>query len=278
MAALLLRYRDFAPGWPFHAALVAIQPGQRDQVRLHKHADFHEVVLVTEGHGTHRVAGAATPLRRGDLVLVRPHDEHEFTGSLSFINIAFPTEQWRVFTDIAGVASARDWDLQENPPVVHDTTDRLLDPFAAALAVYAKGPPRPLNAIRLWTAALDCLEQAAGADHDARPGWLVQACASFASEDNLRAGLPRLLQLAAVSHGHLARSMATFYGSTPVEFVNERRLAHASVLLTTTTEPVGTIALRCGFTSQSYFGRCFRRRYACTPREYRLRARQAVVP
>lgn len=113
---------------------------------------------------------------------------------------------------------------------------------------------------------------------DFRPAWLVRACEAMRAEENLQAGLPRMLQLAMVSHGHLARSMATHYGTTPVEFISQSRLERSAVLLATTAESIGRIAERCGFTSQSYFGRRFRQRYDQTPREYRDHARRAVVP
>ena len=97
-------------------------------------------------------------------------------------------------------------------------------------------------------------------------------------EDNLRAGLPRLLTLAMVSHGHLSRMMRQHYGCTPVEFVTSSRLAHAATLLTSTTAPVGRISDRCGFASQSYFSRRFSDQFGVSPRLYRDRARRAVAP
>lgn len=97
-------------------------------------------------------------------------------------------------------------------------------------------------------------------------------------EDNLRAGVGRLVHLAAVSHGHLARSLNLHHGTTPVAFVNQRRLHHASLLLTTTNESIGRIAERCGFSSQSYFDRRFSERFGCTPRAYRQPAQRVVAP
>jgi len=32
---------------------------------------------------------------------------------------------------------------------------------------------------------------------------------------------------------------------------------------------IGDIAYACGFNEVSYFNRCFRRRFACSPREHR---------
>lgn len=280
MAGTVLRYADVARHRPYHAALVPVPGGRAKPPRPHAHADFHELMLVTHGSGLHRVSGHDLPLRTGDLVLVRPRDEHQFAAAapdgMSFINVAFPSQRWRAFTDVAGIAAAGAWDAAPVPPTVAVTDEAVFHRFRDALASQNS---RGVDLVRLWAEVLPPLsDDAIGRPVDGRPAWLVAACASMADEENLRAGLPRLLELAAVSHGHLARSMAAHLGCTPVAFVTERRLVHAALLLTTTSVPVGQIAHRCGFGSQSYFGRRFAERHGHTPRDHRERSRRAVVP
>jgi AraC family transcriptional regulator, dual regulator of chb operon len=274
-----LRFADVAGRAPYHAALVPIgDPGSRGL--LHSHADFHELVFVVAGRGWQQVAGQRQHLARGDLVLVRPHDAHEFGsgrgGEFQFINVAFPSERWRAFADFAGVPGAAAWDLAPAPVLARDAPAPAEQAMWHMLAAY-QDTSSALDVIGLWTAIIPVLAPAAGGE-DIRPPWLVRACAAMRSEENLRAGLPRLLQLASVSRGHLARSMSRHLGCRPVEFVNRARLAHAAALLATTSEPIGGIASRSGFSSQSYFDRLFHARYGQTPRAYREQARRAVVP
>ncbi|MBN6051673.1 helix-turn-helix domain-containing protein, partial [Nonomuraea sp. RK-328] len=278
----ILRWVEFAVGLPYHAALVPVTGGRRDRPEPHSHADFHELVFVTAGAGVQRVGESEMPLRAGDVVLVRPHDRHEFagtaTGGMRFVNIAFPSERWRAFADLAGLAGTADWDRLALPlAAAADPDGPVAAEFARVLAAYS-GTPRVLDLVRLWTAVIPILERAAGGAVDRRPGWLVAACVAMSREENLREGLPRLLETAAVSPGHLARSMRAHYGCTPVAFVVRRRLEHAALLLTTTTEGIGRIAQRCGFSGQSYFGRLFRETYGMAPRDYREASRRAVVP
>ncbi|MEV0148237.1 MULTISPECIES: AraC family transcriptional regulator [unclassified Nonomuraea] len=278
----ILRWVEFAVGLPYHAALVPVTGGRRDRPEPHSHADFHELVFVTAGAGVQRVGDSEMPLRAGDVVLVRPHDRHEFAGTaaggMRFVNIAFPSERWRAFADLAGLAGTADWDRRELPLAAGaDPDGPVAAEFARVLAAYS-GMPRVLDLVRLWTAVVPLLERADGRAMDGRPGWLVAACVAMSREENLREGLPRLLETAAVSPGHLARSMRTHYGCTPVAFVVTRRLEHAALLLTTTTEGIGRIAQRCGFSGQSYFGRLFRDKYGMAPRDYREATRRAVVP
>ena len=274
-----LRYADVAAGRPYHAALVPISEADR-RVRPHSHADFHELVYVVRGRGCQQLAGGRQDLSAGDLALVRPQDAHDFSarrdGEFRFINIAFPSERWRTFADFAGMATATAWDLAPEPVLARGTPDRVGRAMADTLAAY-QDAASALDVIGLWAVIIPVLHEAAGGT-DVRPGWLVRACTAMRREENLRAGLPRLLELASVSHGHLARSMAGHFGCRPVEFVNQVRLSHAAMLLATTADPIGRVAERSGFSSQSYFDRLFRARYGQIPRAYREQARRAVVP
>jgi AraC family transcriptional regulator, dual regulator of chb operon len=273
-----LRYADVAEGRPYHAALVPISESAR--MLPHSHDDFHELVYVVRGWGWQQVAGVRQELSEGDLVLVRPQDAHDFTTrrdeEFQFINIAFPSERWRMFADFAGMATATAWDLAPDPVLARSTPRGVGRAMLDTLAAYQDGASA-LDIIGLWTVVMPVLHEAAGGT-DIRPGWLVRACTAMRSEENLREGLPRLLQLASVSHGHLARSMSEHFGCRPVEFVNRIRLSHAAMLLATTAEPIGRVAERSGFSSQSYFDRLFLARYGQIPRAYREHARRAVVP
>lgn len=58
----------------------------------------------------------------------------------------------------------------------------------------------------------------------------------------------------------------------PMEFLNQRRLdAAARQLRQQPTASITEIAFRNGFNASQYFATCFRRRFGCTPQEYRSR-------
>ncbi len=58
---------------------------------------------------------------------------------------------------------------------------------------------------------------------------------------------------------------------TPIQALNYWRLDHAAHLLRTRSEiSITELALDCGFSSSQYFSRAFRRRFRCSPREYRI--------
>lgn len=271
----MLRYEAVAPGLPYHIATVPVPAESPGRPPPHSHADFHELMYVTAGTGEQRIGAHVMPLRRGDLILIRPQDVHDFTGlgraGMRFVNVAFPTRDWRAFADLVGISFAADWDTARLPVLAHDVE---LEADFDQLRGTSGERGRALDLVRLWTAVLPPLEAAMGTTADARPPWLVSARSGMVREDALREGLPCLLRRARVSHGHLARSMMAHYGQTPVQFLTERRVAHAATLLATTVESIGTVAERTGFASQSYFARVFALHRGCSPRDHRERARQ----
>lgn len=277
----LLRFADEALGKPYHAALVTQSPSAGVSA-LHGHADFFEFMGVLDGHGRQLLPGGAQWLRAGDVALVRPRDRHALQGlspgGMRFVNIAFPAKAWQGFADLVRLPDAT---TAADPPVwrlegvlagqAQQVFRRALDRF--------HHKPTMLDVLRFWTDLVELLgagraEPAAGG----RPDWLGRVCAEMRREENLRGGVPRMLRLAAVSPAHLSRSMRSYKGTTPTAFVNELRLERAAELLATTTEPVTRIAYRCGFSSQSYFTRCFGVANRVAPTEYRRRAWQAFVP
>lgn len=58
-------------------------------------------------------------------------------------------------------------------------------------------------------------------------------------------------------------------GVTLGEYLTERRIAMAKELLQFTAEPIGNIALKCGFADQGYFSKVFSARVGCPPSLFR---------
>lgn len=72
-----------------------------------------------------------------------------------------------------------------------------------------------------------------------------------------------------MSRVNLYRKMMAVCGQTPSEFIKALRMEEAYRLLTTTSLPVNIVAGRCGFTSSSYFAKCFKSRYGILPTNVR---------
>jgi AraC-like DNA-binding protein len=68
------------------------------------------------------------------------------------------------------------------------------------------------------------------------------------------------------------------FGTSPMQFLQERRLAVARRLLETTDLPVTTICLWVGFTSLGTFSWLFRKRFGLSPRQFRGRQGGPAIP
>jgi AraC-like DNA-binding protein len=271
-------FEKHALGRPYHAALVDL----RTRSEPHRHRDYCEIMVIVDGTGEHIVyAPNGSPqvfeLRGGDVVFVRRQDRHQIVGAVRFYNVAFPATAWRAFVALAKVDIGTEGAGLPAHTIIDD--DQAARACAEVLDAFHRNP-RELDLVRFWTAVVplfmgkpDSMGMETGI-----PDWLASATAAMRREDNLRAGVARLLALAHVSAAHLSRSMRRHYGMTPSEFVADLRLQQASTMLATTTRQITDIAHTCGFGSTSYFSRRFRAAHGVTPRQFRYSARHAFVP
>lgn len=84
-----------------------------------------------------------------------------------------------------------------------------------------------------------------------------------------RITLDTLANIVHLNKFYLSRIFKTTVGQTPIEFLNERRMEEACVLLKTTDLTISEIASMIGFSSQSYFSELFLKHRNKTPTNYR---------
>lgn len=78
-----------------------------------------------------------------------------------------------------------------------------------------------------------------------------------------------LLNYSNLSRSECFRCFKRYIGTTPVEYINEYRLSQSTFLLTNTDMDIMEVCLACGFSSASYYGKLFKKRYGITPLAYR---------
>ena len=72
-----------------------------------------------------------------------------------------------------------------------------------------------------------------------------------------------------MSRMNLYRRLHALTGQTPTEFIRDIRLKHAASLLASgTSATVSDIATRVGFSSPSYFAKCFKEKFGVQPKDY----------
>jgi AraC-like DNA-binding protein len=101
------------------------------------------------------------------------------------------------------------------------------------------------------------------------PASLKRACAYIESHLAERVSIEQLAAVAVLSVFHFARAFKQSQGTTPHEYIVDRRIAHARALLKETDTPLSEIALVSGFADQSHLARHFKRRVGVSPRAFR---------
>lgn len=84
-----------------------------------------------------------------------------------------------------------------------------------------------------------------------------------------------LCRLVGMSERATIDAFRTQFSRTPAQYVIERRLERARWLLEHTTDSILSIALDCGFGTQSYLSTAIRRHFGVTPRALRMRTGSA---
>jgi AraC-like DNA-binding protein len=92
-----------------------------------------------------------------------------------------------------------------------------------------------------------------------------------------RIRIQELAQLLRLSASHFCRAFKCTLGASPRDYVLRRRIEAAQHLMLTTSEPLSSIAIRCGMCDQQHFTRCFHRIVGETPYTWRRNRQDAPI-
>ena len=91
-------------------------------------------------------------------------------------------------------------------------------------------------------------------------------------EDNLNTNdfnIDTIAGTIGLSRSAFFKKLKSLTGFAPVDLVREIRLTKATRLIENTDGNIAEIAYSVGFRDAGYFGKCFRKKYGMTPKEYR---------
>ena len=275
---------------PVRPSLVGVEVQRLDRghevVDYGSHAhEFFEVIVFDVAGGVHVVAGVATPIRVGQVWLLRPgvfHDLAEIGDAQGWLVIAGP----EALGLPVGVGDLLPWPAS---PVVL--------PFQH---VDSSGRPVPLQLDRRrqrrWTGWLAQISSETG---EARLGYqhavrallqlvLIDAARDVTTTATLTVdplgqralaivdeqfrgplSLADVAKQLAVTPGHLTESVRQHSGRPLGEWILQRRLTEARLLLGESSRPIQVISAECGFSDVGHFSRQFRRHHGLSPSAWR---------
>ena len=74
-----------------------------------------------------------------------------------------------------------------------------------------------------------------------------------------------------MSRTQMHRKLNALFGVSTSEFIRTQRLKLAKELLKKSGATIAEIAYQVGFNTPSYFNKCFKGKFGCTPNEYAVK-------
>lgn len=265
-------------------------------VSSHHHA-FDELVIVLTGSAMHTIDDQTYPVKAGDVFVVKRDSIHNYQDPKGFalVNVIFDAKK----------LDMGNWDIREltGYHVLFSLEPAFRDRHEFRSCLTLEGAP--------FTRASELAEELAATTCDKEPGYRVQAkglfmllvimlskCYSDTPETNrhttelikigdtiayIESNYPSKIsirKLAELAHMTVRTFQRTFHHCmqmTPTEYITQVRLRNAAHLLKESDLPLTRIAMLCGFSDSSYFGRIFRDKMALTPSQYRSKMSDPLI-
>lgn len=260
----LLSEQILAPtDWAIH--------GEEHTLIVHFEGEMHDLVVEIEGHETRRMPAAV-----GDVLLIPAGHKYASQANGGDYRCAEIRIAPKYFEELAGRAC----DFRDIPPRLMHRDEFLY--LAARRLAEQMGRDDDLS--RMMSASLSqmiglhLLDRYGGAVADATmPGDPAELSAQARQwlEDYIEANLSKRIvldTLAALVGMSVHRLLIAFrhtFGTTPAQYVIQRRLAHARALLAGTRQSITAIAMATGFASHSHLTTVFKRHEGIAPNEFR---------
>ena len=266
-------------------------------MRLPRHAtaaiqhghDFHELVLILDGHGKHAVGEEVHELERGDVFVILGDQTHGYPEAedLSLVNVLYdPTLLGIPVADLGGVPGYHALFKVEprvRPGGFRSRLRLSTEQLAQAMQYVARieeeiaekrhghgfiAIAQLMELIGYLSRCYSQLEPEAE-----RPVTQISELLGHMERHHAEAlTVADLLRVAHMSQTTLMRTFGRIMGRSPIDHLIRLRISKARDLLRRTELSVTDVAFRVGFNDSNYFTRQFRRVTGVTPRTYRARA------
>lgn len=248
----------------------------------HYHPEF-ELTLIVKGKGKRLVGDNYEAFGKGDLVLLGPHLPHTWIGDdkskdhYSAVVIQFSREFIDPFLALPEFADIK--------KMLNRSGSGLYFPLSKNNAVRESiiGLTQ-LQGVEAITGLLNVLQKIAKAKSQQLASAYFQPLKGEENEKRVNKvcqyvqhhfksniSLTKAASLIHLSESAFCKFFKKASGKTFSDYLNDIRVAHASVLLTETDKPIAAIAYESGFESLTYFNRVFLKKKKTSPRQYRRR-------
>ncbi|QYR23952.1 helix-turn-helix domain-containing protein [Paenibacillus sp. sptzw28] len=261
--------------------------GHEEDMHLHKHEDFTELVIVLNGNATHIVNSETYFIKKGNVFVINGPTSHAYKNPHEFkiCNIMFRPEILRSAGPDLMTSNGFQalFVLEPFYRNIHSFQSGLslsipsMEHVASIISYMineynSKNQGYQTMLISLFMELVVYLSrQYDNQENDTDSNLMHLASAISYIEDHYLEPLT-LEEVAArsnISVRHLNRIFQSYYQTTPISYLQRLRLERARMLLRQSGLPITKISYECGFNDSNYFTRQFSKAYGLSPKAYR---------
>jgi len=229
---------------------------------------FLLIHFVLDGCGFFHVSGQDYLLHKGDAILISAYEEHlykplPFQEPLTFMWIELEHSVHSELFQYFKINNIHTVDSMH--------TEKPLATLAHIQQILRENSdPSPFElSILYYTLLVQLMESVSSQPQRELPALISETLAYINQNFTEDIHISSLSKKMHVSHTYLTRIFRQYIGTTPLSYINLKRLEYARQLLTETSLSCEKIAERVGFFDASHFHRMFRNQFGCAPSAYR---------
>lgn len=252
----------------------------------HSH-QFYEIFYILEGTVNHRLNDVTETLKPGDVFFLNLRDAHIFLreegNRCKHRDIVLHRKFFEETLDFLGAQLSADYRNSRLPKhitlplsAIEDYEQRLQQ-----LALPSGAPPAyRLTGIRTLTVSLleQLLHTETELNRPRHPSWLEELLTQLNDPAAMKAGLGEILAAYHFDRAYMCRCFKQHLGCTMTEYVNDRRLEQAALLLQYADGSILSVSGEVGFSSVSYFNTIFKKKYGVSPKQFRRKQKTLEQP
>lgn len=263
--------------------------GHDNDLEMHKHNDFSELVIVLNGNATHIVNNESAFIKKGNVFVINEETLHAYKDPHDFkiCNIMFRPEMLRsVGPDLRTSNGFQAlFVLEPFYRNIHSFPGSLslsiasLEYVSSLISVmideyYGKQQGYQTMLISRLMELVVFLSRQYDHQEKGTSNYLMHLANAISYiEDHYQEPLTleEIAQHSDISVRHLNRIFKSYYQTTPISYLQRLRLERACMLLRQTKRSIMEISNECGFNDSNYFTRQFTKTFGITPTAHRVK-------